>query len=85
MKIGEFAKNCHISIRMVRFYEQLNLIKPTRTQNGYRYYSERHIDEVKKIRILNQVGIPLKDIALLQNCLQNNVQTICPLLREKLQ
>jgi len=34
MKIGEFAKACGSSVRMIRFYEKFNLINPLRNANG---------------------------------------------------
>ena len=44
MKIGEFAKACGSSVRMIRFYEKFNLINPLRNANGYRSYDNQHID-----------------------------------------
>lgn len=40
MKIGEFAKACGSSVRMIRFYEKFNLINPLRNANGYRSYDK---------------------------------------------
>lgn len=84
MKIGELAKACHTSVRMLRFYEQLNLLVPARMQNGYRLYSPQDAAYVKKVMLLNQAGLRLKEIALLRDCLCDNPQHFCPRLRNKL-
>ncbi|MDG2915629.1 MerR family DNA-binding transcriptional regulator [Bisgaard Taxon 10/6] len=84
MKIGELAKACNISVRMLRFYEELNLLVPARTQNGYRRYSPKDADYVKKVMLLNHAGLPLKDIALLRDCLHDEPQRFCAALRTKL-
>ncbi|MBN6066872.1 MerR family transcriptional regulator [Aggregatibacter actinomycetemcomitans] len=85
MKIGEFANACGSSVRMIRFYEKLNLIRPLRNANGYRSYDEQDIDYIKKVILLNHAGLALKDIALLRTCLNDKPQHFCDNLRHKLQ
>lgn len=84
MKIGEFARACGISVRMVRFYETLNLVEPKRSANGYRQYSSDDIATVRKIVLLNQTGVPLKDLALMRDCLRDEPQDFCTELRGRL-
>ncbi|MDO4643720.1 MAG: MerR family transcriptional regulator [Cardiobacteriaceae bacterium] len=84
MKIGEFAKACNISVRMLRFYEELQLISPTRSDRGFRIYREDDVAIVRKIILLSQAGLALKDIALLRDCLYGHPQQFCNALREKL-
>ena len=40
-KIGEFSKLSQVSIRMLRYYDEMGLLKPDRidTFTGYRLYS----------------------------------------------
>ncbi|WP_109078260.1 MerR family DNA-binding transcriptional regulator [Aggregatibacter kilianii] len=85
MKIGEFAKACESSVRMIRFYEKLNLLTPLRNENGYRCYQEQDVGYVKKVIMLNHAGLALKDIALLRTCLNDEPQNFCDVLRGKLQ
>ena len=42
LKIGEFSKLTRVSIRMLRHYDEIGLLRPTETDawTGYRYYSE---------------------------------------------
>ena len=84
MKISEMAEVCHTSVRMLRFYENLNLLKPVRLPNGYRIYRKEDINYVKKIMLLNHSGLTLKEIVLLKNCLHDEMSDFCENLREKL-
>ena len=45
LKIGEFSKLSRISIRMLRYYDDIGLIKPYFIDpvNGYRYYHEESL------------------------------------------
>lgn len=44
-KIGEFSKLTQVSIRMLRYYDENNLLKPAKTDpfTGYRLYSVEQI------------------------------------------
>ena len=84
MKIGELAQRTQVSIRMLRFYEAQGLLAPARSAAGYRLYGEADVAQVAKIRLLQQAGLALKDIALLHDCLHDRPQAFCPALRDKL-
>ena len=40
MKIGEIAKETGMTVRAIRYYEELNLIKSRRLYNNYRDYDK---------------------------------------------
>ena len=42
LKIGEFSKPSRVSVRMLRYYDAIGLLKPAETGRftDYRYYSE---------------------------------------------
>lgn len=63
-KIGEFSKLTHISIRMLRHYDDINLLTPNRIDDftGYRYYSYNQLIIANQIQSLKSMGISLKDI-----------------------
>jgi DNA-binding transcriptional MerR regulator len=50
---------------MLRYYESLGLIQPHRASNNYRSYTQKDIENIKKIKILNDAGMHLKDIQVL--------------------
>ncbi len=62
MKINEVEKLLGITKANIRFYEKENLLTPTRTEKGYRDYSEADILRLKEIIILRKLGIPVQQI-----------------------
>lgn len=57
MRIGELAERAGVSIKAVRYYEQLGLVDPERLLNGYRDYSDHDLRVVSEVRDLASVGI----------------------------
>ena len=58
LRIGDFSKLSRISIRMLRYYEKHNLLKPRYVdeESGYRFYAHEQIFEAAKIRFLREAG-----------------------------
>jgi DNA-binding transcriptional MerR regulator len=63
-RIGEFAQIAQVSSRQLRFYDQLGLLQPARTdsQTGYRYYSIRQLPRLNSILALKELGLSLEQI-----------------------
>lgn len=57
MRIGELAARAGVSIKAVRYYEQLGLVLPGRLPNGYRDYSDHDLRVISEIRALAGFGI----------------------------
>ena len=64
LKIGDFSKLSRVSIRMLRHYDDLGLLKPAEidTFTGYRYYREEQLFTVGRITALKDMGFALADI-----------------------
>jgi DNA-binding transcriptional MerR regulator len=69
MRIGELSKQTGVPSRMLRYYEEQNLITPRRLDNGYRVYDDYLVDRVQKIRGLVDSGIPTRIVASILPCL----------------
>jgi len=64
LKIQEFAKRGGVSIRALRHYDSLGLLKPSaRTHSGYRLYEEADLQRLHQIVALKAFGLSLTDIA----------------------
>ena len=51
MKISELASIAQVSVKTIRYYEQIGLLSPPiRTSNGYRHYQEKDIETLVFIR-----------------------------------
>ena len=68
MNLAKVAELTQVSPRMLRYYENLGLVQPKRTANNYRDYSQKNIEDIHKIKILNDAGMNLKDIQMLLPC-----------------
>lgn len=66
-KIGEFSKLSQVSIRMLRYYDEMGLLKPDRIDmfTGYRLYSAAQLPELNKILYLRDSGFSVAEIAVL--------------------
>jgi DNA-binding transcriptional MerR regulator len=66
LTIKEFAEYVGMSVSALRYYDNKNIFKPARhgmgIENKYRYYAPTQITMVKMIRVLTEVGVPLKVI-----------------------
>ncbi|MGO4788515.1 MerR family transcriptional regulator [Paenibacillus sp. 2KB_20] len=64
MKISAFAKVSGISIKTLRYYDELGILKPAHVdeQSGYRYYSEEQLLTVKRIAAYKEQGFTLEQL-----------------------
>ena len=46
MHIGELARRAQVTVKAVRYYEHIGLLKPARGDNGYRSFDEDHVRAV---------------------------------------
>lgn len=70
LKIGDFSKLSRVSIRMLRHYDEIGLLKPVKVDNftGYRYYSEEQLPVMAKINALKDMGFGLSLIREVLAC-----------------
>ena len=62
MNISDVAKKTGLTSKTIRFYEEKALITaPIRSDNGYRHYSARHVEELTLLRQARQVGFNLDE------------------------
>jgi effector-binding domain-containing protein/DNA-binding transcriptional MerR regulator len=80
-KIGEFSRLNKISIKTLRYYDKIGLLKPmdVQTDTGYRYYSAKQLPRFNKIVALKDLGFSLNDIMeIVENDL--TIETIMSML-----
>ncbi len=69
-KIGDFSQLGQVSVRTLRLYDELDLLKPAETDRwtGYRYYTLDQLPRLNRILALKDLGLSLEQIShLLKN------------------
>ncbi|MGI2296354.1 MerR family transcriptional regulator [Paenibacillus sp. GXUN7292] len=68
-KISEFSKISQVSVKTLRYYDQLDLLKPDHTDKftGYRYYSADQMFQLHRILAFKELGFSLEEIRRMLN------------------
>ncbi|WP_328452844.1 MULTISPECIES: MerR family transcriptional regulator [unclassified Amycolatopsis] len=63
MQIGEVAERTELSLRTIRYYEEVGLVVPSaRSQGGFRLYTEPDIDRLLLIKRMKPLGFQLEEM-----------------------
>lgn len=69
MKIGELARRAGVTVRSLRFYDEIGLLSPAlHSEGGHRLYGEREVRRLQRIRSLQSMNFSLKQI---RDCLKH--------------
>jgi len=63
-KIGEVSEKVNLSIKTLRYYDELGILKPSYVDkfSGYRYYTDEDILKCEYIKLLKSLDYTLKEI-----------------------
>ena len=65
MKIREVEEKTGMSRANIRFYEKEGLLnRVARDKTNYREYTEEDVEQLRRIRILRLLEVPMEDICL---------------------
>jgi len=64
LPIGRFARATRLSVKALRHYDELGLLRPAFVDpsSGYRYYRPAQANQAEAIRILRSLEMPLEEI-----------------------
>jgi DNA-binding transcriptional MerR regulator len=64
LRIGEIAGFFNVSVKAIRVYEKMGIIKPAKidSKNGYRYYTADQVQQLDALLELKQLGFSLSEI-----------------------
>jgi len=64
IRIGDFSKLSQVSIKTLRYYDEMNLLKPVDVDRftGYRFYEYAQLARLNRILALKELGFPLEEI-----------------------
>src|SRR5512135_3550362 len=74
IRIGDFSKLSRVSVKTLRFYDEMDLLKPIEVDRftGYRYYEFDQLPRLYRILALKDLGFSLEEIGRL---LEGNLPT----------
>jgi DNA-binding transcriptional MerR regulator len=62
MQIGEVAERTGLSLRTIRYYEEVGLVRPAcRTQGGFRLYTEPDVARLNLVKRMKPLGFSLDE------------------------
>ena len=66
-RIGDFARMTGVSVKTLRYYDQIGLFTPQQVDpfTGYRYYSFTQLPRLNRLVALKDLGFPLEQVARL--------------------
>lgn len=79
MRIGDLAHETGVSRRLLRYYEEQGLLRPARSDNGYREYAEGDVAMVRHIRAMLAAGLSTAVIGKVVHCVRDKGELRVPL------
>ena len=80
MKVAELSKSLGTTADTVRYYSRLGLLKPAKSVNGYKSYSNKEVPRLKFILSARNLGFSVADIKEIINESEDG-KSACPLVR----
>ncbi|ASU77014.1 MerR family transcriptional regulator [Actinopolyspora erythraea] len=85
MQIGEVAERCGLSLRTIRYYEEVGLVAPSaRSQGGFRLYTEADLRRLTVIKRMKPLGLQLEEMRELLELLSREPTELTARERERL-
>lgn len=71
--ISELAEKCGVNKETIRYYERVGLLlEPSRTNAGYRIFSNESVNRIKFIKRMQDLGFTLAEITKLLGVVDND-------------
>lgn len=77
---SEIQKETGLTRKAIEYYEDKGLIHPKKSENGYRDYSIKDLEILKKVFIFRKLGMSISDI---YQCISSGGDSLSSVLREK--
>lgn len=85
LTIGEFSRLSRLSIRMLRYYDDHGVLRPTSTDahSGYRRYAPDLLETARRLRELRDIGLGVGELAACAPMLGNPAAMRAVLARQR--
>ena len=63
-RIGDFSRLAQVSVKALRFYDEIGLLRPAWTdpRSGYRYYAAEQLADLNRVTELKELGLSLAEV-----------------------
>ena len=63
-RIGEFSKLTKTTVKALRYYDEIDLLKPefVDEETNYRFYTTKQLVKLHKIQSFRQIGLSIDEI-----------------------
>ena len=75
MNIGEISKQSGVPAKTIRYYEDIGLITPERTPNGYRVFSQADLNRLSFLGRARKLGFSIEDCRALIRMHEDETRT----------
>ena len=72
MNIGQASLKSGLPAKTIRYYEEIELVKPARAANGYRAYAENDIHRLKFLQRARGLGFSISECRTLLSLYDDN-------------
>ena len=64
-RIGDFSRIARVSCRLLRYYDEIGLLKPAVVDHstGYRFYTASQLPQLNRILVLKELGLNLDQVS----------------------
>ncbi len=85
LSIGQFSRVCCVSVKTLRHYEKIGLLRPSRVDEwtGYRYYDEKLIPTMLLIQRLKRYRFSLLEISRIVDAPRDDRRALTALQRQR--
>jgi MerR family transcriptional regulator, thiopeptide resistance regulator len=80
--VAEFAELAGVTVRALHHYDRRGLLRPRRSNSGYRLYASRDLERLEQIVALKSIGLTLEQIRVV---LDGDVRALADALRSQRQ
>lgn len=85
LTIGKLAKQCHINVETIRYYQRIGLLRIPQTSTGYRYYNHQDVETLSFIQKAKDAGLQLREIQELLHLELNDRLQVRQLIEQRLE
>lgn len=83
--IGKLAKQCHINVETIRYYQRIGLLRVPETTSNYRYYNDQDVETLSFIQKAKDAGLQLSEVQELLNLQLNDREQVRHVIQQRLE